>query len=177
MREIASRILRHGGTTSAGLIAVVLLCGAAAPATPNNDHAPPQAESDREIYVPFEALNVILEGDNERVLLSRQQYEQLRARAQRTPKVRAPRSALLAAAEYDIVIQGERAELQGRLEVAVLDEGLHAVPLELGGVGLRRAPLGDQDAPLGRSAESGALVLFVAGAGRHQVKLEMVAPV
>ena len=177
MREIATRILSHGGLTSAGLIAVALLCGAAAPAAPNDVHAPLVAESDREIYVPFEALNLILEGDHERVLLSRQQYEQLRARAQRTPKVQAPRSALLAAAEYDIVIQGERAELEGRLEVAVLDEGLHAVPLELGGVGLRRARLGDQDAPIGRNSESGALVLFVAGAGRHQVKLEMVAPV
>ncbi len=57
----------------------------------------------------------------------------------------------------------------------MLEDGLHALPLDLGGVGLQNATLDDRNAAIGRDA-GGRLVLFVEGIGRHELTLEMVAP-
>ena len=57
----------------------------------------------------------------------------------------------------------------------MLDEGLHAVPLDLAWVGLLEAKLDGRDAPLGRDP-TGQLCLLVEGVGRHALALEMAAP-
>ena len=57
----------------------------------------------------------------------------------------------------------------------MLAEGLHAVPLDFGGVGLLAAKLDDQPAPIGYAAD-GRLNLLVSGQGRHRLALDMVAP-
>ena len=49
------------------------------------------------------------------------------------------------------------------------------MPLELSGVGIRQATLDGDGAPLGFNAE-GRLGLFAEGKGRHELALEMVAP-
>ena len=158
----------------AALVALASGIGAAPPPPPNEPPAKPKPV--REIFVPFKDLHVVLDGHDRRVLLSRGQYEELLAKARRAPQVHAPRPAAVTAAEYDLAVADERAVLRGQLEVAVMEEGLHAVPLAVAGVGLRRATLDGQPAPIGQGAD-GALVLFVEGAGSHQLALEMVAPV
>ncbi|MBN2559659.1 MAG: hypothetical protein JXQ75_01845 [Phycisphaerae bacterium] len=130
----------------------------------------------REIYVPFEDLNVLLENQPRRVLLSRAEYEELLTRARQTPQGRAPREAAIVSADYEAVLEEGRARITGALAVDVLEDGLHTVALQLDGVGLRAAGLDDKGAPIG-VADDGRLVLFVEGKGQHRLVLDMVAPV
>jgi len=130
----------------------------------------------REIFVPFDDLEALLESQPQRVLLSREQYEDLLKKAKKVPEIHAPQPALVAAADYVAAIQDERAQITGTLSIDVLEDGLHALALDLSGVGLRRAVLDDRGAPVGRSGD-GKLTLFVEGKGRHTLTLEMVAPV
>ncbi|MBE3100612.1 MAG: hypothetical protein IMZ44_26140 [Planctomycetes bacterium] len=136
---------------------------------------PKSEEKVRELFVPFEDLNILLEGKTERVLLSRQQYDELLAKAKKTADSRAPVSALVASAEYAATLGDERAEMTGTLTVSVLEDGLHAVGLDVAGVGLKSATLDGRGAPVGL-ADDGRLTLFVQGKGQHKLVLEMVAP-
>jgi hypothetical protein len=129
----------------------------------------------REIFVPFADLNVLLENQPQRVLLTRDQYEELLKKAKKAPETLAPQPAMVAAADYVGTIQDERAQFTGTLSVDMLEDGLHALPLDVSGVGLRRATLDAKGASIGRAAD-GKLTLFVEGKGRHTLALEMVAP-
>lgn len=129
----------------------------------------------REIFVPFEDLSVLLEHEPRRVLLARQEYEDLLSLARVTPEHHAPRPAAVISAEYAIHIAQGRANITGTLVVDVLEDGLQAVGLSLGGVGLRRATLDGQGAPIGL-ADDGRFLLFVEGRGQHRLQLDMVAP-
>jgi hypothetical protein len=136
--------------------------------------APPD-HATRQIYVPFSDLHVLLEQSPKRVLLGREEYDELVKKAKQTPETRAPRPAAVVAAEYAVTVGQQRAEIQGTLSVDVLEEGLHALPLDIGGVGLQKAELDNRNAAIGRN-QTGQLSLFVQGVGRHQLMLEMVAP-
>lgn len=129
----------------------------------------------RELYVPFEDLNVILEGQPRRVLLSREEYQQLKKAAVAEAEARPSRDAAILAADYRIDVQSGRALITGELSIEVLVPGIHALPLDLAGVGLRKAELDDGNAAIGRSDE-GRLDLFVSGKGLHTLRLELVAP-
>jgi hypothetical protein len=130
----------------------------------------------REIYVPIEEMNVLLEGDTQRVLLSRKEFDELKARARKSPVEVTPRDALILSADYEVTLDNARAEIKGTLEIEVLADGLHALPLDLAGVGVRRAVLDDRSAALGRAGggSGGSLTLFVSGRGKHRLVLDMV---
>jgi len=138
---------------------------------------PPEKEPEkvREILVPFSDLRVILENQPRRVLLSRAEYDALVKKAKKSPESHAPLPAVLASAEYKITTDGQQARFSGTLEIDVLEDGLHALPLDIGGVGLLAARLDDRDAPIGRGAD-GRLSLLVEGRGPHRLTLEMVGP-
>ncbi|MCH9003618.1 MAG: hypothetical protein IIC02_13690, partial [Planctomycetes bacterium] len=133
-------------------------------------------ETNREIYVPFEHLSALLEHQPERVLLTRAEYDSLLDKARKEPEAHAPRSVVLAAAEYMITVEQARAAIVGTITVEVLNDGLHTVDLDLNGVGLRAATLDGHGAPIGR-AEDGDLELFVQGVGSHELVLDMVTRV
>ncbi len=157
---------------SAATVALALhfLAGAALA----DDPLPPE-RAPREIYVPFSDLHVLLEQQPQRVLLPREEYDALVKRAKRSPETHAPLPALTAAADYTIAASQQRAEIRGDLTIDVLEDGLHALPLDLSGVGLQSARLDGRAAPIGR-ADDGRLVVFVEGLGQHRLDLEMVAP-
>ena len=111
---------------------------------------PDPPEKVREIFVPFKDLNVLLENQPHRVLLSRDEYDALVKKAKTTPATHAPRAAALLAADYSGVCDSQRVRLSGTLSIDVLEDGLHAMPLDLGGVGLLSAKLDGRDAPIGR---------------------------
>jgi hypothetical protein len=136
---------------------------------------PPQPAVAREIYVPFEQLDVLLEGPTRRVLLSRSEYDELLKQARHTPDDAAPRKALLLAADYELKIDNQRAEITARLTCEVLADGLHALPLVLERVGIRQAALDGRPASLG-SGDGGRPTLFVSGRGRHEATLLLVTP-
>lgn len=159
---------------TAGLVFAGVLCSIA-PAAVFAAEPAKQPPVVREIFVPFENLSVVLEGQARRVMLSRKEYDDLLAKAEKAPKTHAPQAALLESAEYTGVVQPERAEMAGTLTVEVLEEGLHAVPLDLSGVGLRSAMLDGKPAPLGQ-ADDGRVMLFVEGLGSHTLELQMVLP-
>ena len=129
----------------------------------------------RELFVPFEDLSVLLQGDPNRVLLPRAEYDALLEKARKEAQARPPRQALLVSADYDARVGDERTEITGTLAVSVLEDGLHAVGLDVGGVGLRSATLDGKGAPVGL-ADDGRLTLFVRGKGEHKLVLDVVAP-
>ena len=85
----------------------------------------------REIFVPFKDLDAILESQAHRVMLPREQYEDLLKKAKTNPETHAPQAAALLGAEYAGTIEEERARWTGRLAIEVLEDGLHVLPLEL----------------------------------------------
>ncbi len=138
-----------------------------------DEQSPPARE--RSIFVPFSDLHVLLQQQPKRVLLGREEYEDLLKKAKKTPETHAPQAALIVSADYAVTAASQRAEIRGVLAIDVLEDGLHALPLDLGSVGLENATLDKQNASIGRDA-AGRLVLFVAGIGRHELTLDMVAP-
>lgn len=157
-----------------GLVAS-LGVGAVQAADPGQPPGPSAPTVVREIYVPFSELNVLLEGQPHRVMLTRTEYEELLAKAKKSPEERAPLAAALIAADTQATVGEDRAELTTTLVAEVLEEGLCALPLELGGVGLRAATLDGRPAAIGRLGGE-TPTLFVEGKGRHTLVLEMVAP-
>ncbi|MEX2027055.1 MAG: hypothetical protein WEH44_07135, partial [Pirellulaceae bacterium] len=135
----------------------------------------PAQDKIREIFVPFEDLNVILQSDAQRVFLTREDYEALLAKASSKPQVKVPLSATVVAAQYTARLEEGRALIEGKLQLDLLEEGLFAVPLELGGVGIRSARLDGKPAPLAKS-DQGQVILFVQGGGQHELTLALTAP-
>ncbi|HTN77607.1 MAG TPA: hypothetical protein VL096_20255, partial [Pirellulaceae bacterium] len=128
----------------------------------------------REIFVPFDDLNVILENDNQRVFLSRKEYEDLVAKAVSKPDVRAPHATAVLAAVYDGKMEDGRATIAGKIQIEVLNDGLQAIPLDLANVGIRSALLDGKPASLGRN-EQGQVILFAEGKGLHELTLTLTA--
>ncbi len=129
----------------------------------------------RELYVPFADLSVLLENQPRRVLLERAEYEELLAKAKKAPEEKAPRAWAVLSADTRIDVAEDRANFTCTLDLEVLEQGLHAVPLSVAGVGLREATLGGKPASVG-AGKDGRLVLFVEGRARHTLSLDMVAP-
>ncbi len=129
----------------------------------------------REIFVPYPDLKVILDSGPHRVLLSREQYNEIVKKAKKTPEKHVPHPAVAVSSDYAITIEDGRARIRGTLVIDVLDDGLHMLPIDLGGVGLMEATLDKKPAAIGRSGE-GQLNLLVSGVGQHRLALDMVAP-
>jgi hypothetical protein len=137
---------------------------------------PPPEPPVRELFIPFNDLHTVLEGQPRRVLLTRKEYTELMAQVKKTEEAHPPITAALISAEYAVEVAAERATLTGKLGLEVLEDGMHVVPLDLSGVGLAAATLDDRSVAIGR-ADDGRLTLFVAGKGRHVLTLTMTAPV
>ena len=127
--------------------------------------APRRADSPekvREIFVPFKDLNILLENQPRRVLLSRQQYDELLKKAKITPARHVPQAAVLTAADYGGTSDGQRVRLTGTLAIDVLEEGpaSRAAGPRRRGVALRQARRPRR--AVGRDADGGC----TAGRGR-----------
>ncbi len=152
-------------------VAISLLVGGTLLAQePQNSAAPL-----REIFVPFEDLNIILEGPTQRVFLTREEYAGLIAKAKTKPLAHVPHKVALVAAEYDATLEEGRAIIAGQLTMEVLDDGLFTLPLDLAGVGIRSAMLDEKAAPLTRD-EHGRPVVLLQGKGLHKLVLSLTAP-
>lgn len=157
------------------IFALACLLGIAAPFAGVLAQEPTAEEQPvREIYVPFEDLNVVLEGQPRRVFLTREQYRELKAKADEAPAPPGGPATILSA-EYDAAIDGDLARIVGTIVIDAPDATLQALPLDLAGVGLLSAELDGRPAAIGRR-DDGRLLLFVAGGGRRELKLKMTAP-
>ncbi|MFP6650287.1 MAG: hypothetical protein VB817_12530, partial [Pirellulaceae bacterium] len=126
-------------------------------------------------YVPFEALNVILASNVQRVFMTRAEYQALLEKASQKPGQRPPQNAALISGSHKIEVEEGRARISSVLQLEVLEEGLQSLPLALTGVALQTATLDDQPASLARDQNQGVLLL-VEGKGKHTLKLELVTP-
>ena len=129
----------------------------------------------REIHVPFEDLGILLEAGPRRVFLPRAEYERLREQARQEEDEAAPVGAVLASADYEITLESGRALIKGILHADVLAEGLHALPLDLSGVGLLEVLLDGKSAAVGHGA-GGDVQLFLQGQGARRLALQAVTP-
>ena len=144
---------------------------------PAKSEAPQSEAPQREIFVPFDDLHIILSSDVQRVFVTREEYEALAAKAKLASKPEGSvQPAAVLSADYVATLDENQARFLGTLIVMAPDEALHAVQLDLSGVALRTATLDNKPAALGRDS-AGIPILFVSGAGRHELKLEILAPV
>ncbi len=117
---------------------VVALWGGAAARAETAPSEPPTKT--REIYVPVSDLKVLLESEPHRVLLTRQEYDELVKKAKKTPETHVPHLTAAVSSDYDITIDDGRAKLHGTIVIDVMEDGLHAIPLDFGGVGRQENP-------------------------------------
>ncbi len=132
-------------------------------------------EFHRQIFVPFESLDVLLEGNSNRVLLTRGEYDALLKSAQTRDIERAPLDSAIVSAKYSGQVSDGVAQIQGELIVEALNEGLIQIPLPFSGVAIRSAQLGDRPARLWRN-QAGEIVLLTSGEFRETLKLELTLP-
>lgn len=129
----------------------------------------------REVLVPFEDLDLLLESGTRRVLMDRDAFDALRARAEAEAEIAPPLQAMLLSAEYQVSVEQERAEIRGLLRVESLHPGTHLIPLPLSGVGLRSLRAADRPVPVGRM-DDGSLAMVVQEPGEWEFTLDAVAP-
>lgn len=130
----------------------------------------------REIFVPFDDLQVILESDKNRVFLTRQEYEDLLKVVKEKAAKQGPVNVVVLQAAYTGKIDDGRAQITGKIELDVVNDGWQVVPLDVGYVGIQSATLDGKPATIARD-ERGRIKLFVSGAGKHQLELQLTAAV
>ncbi len=145
----------------------------------------------REIRVPFDDLPVLLGGTNQRMFMTRSEYDELLiqanvtpeqiavARAQQLDERNIPTSVVMLDALHAVTIEAGRAVIQSDITIEVLKPGLQPVYLALQHVGLLEASLDNEPAMLSPSLDAiqpGA-TLLLNERGRHRLRLRMVAAV
>ncbi len=129
----------------------------------------------RQIFVPFESLDVLLDGNSNRVLLTRDEYEALLKSARAREIKQAPFDSAVVDAKYEGKILDGVAQISAELIVEPLNEGLVQIPLPFSGVAIRTATIGGRPANLWRNAQ-GQIVLLLSGQRRETLKLELTVP-
>lgn len=153
------------------VIVCLLLSPASSLAEPN------RLPVDREILIPFEDLQPILDQQRGHILLSRDEYETLLAANRNTENSsHPPYVAMATSANYSISVVTDRAEIVGHITIDVFEPGLNAVEFDVGNVGILRATLDGNGAPLAQTKD-GLLTLFIDGVGPHTLELDLTAPV
>ena len=157
-------------------IMLMMLLSLAAHGISDEQKKKPITTPAREIYVPFEDFNVLLESQTRHVFMTRKQYQELVRRAAVAPDKQAPVGASILSANYQAIIESGRARVLGELQLEVLAGGVQTIPLELSGVGILSAILDGQAASLAKG-DGGRPLLVVEGRGRYELTLELIIPI
>jgi hypothetical protein len=172
---------------------------------PPADRSPLPELPTREIRVPFEDLSVLLNGVNQRIFMTRAEYESLLKQANltseqlmaaqhdRLEKSQIPINTAVLNAAYSIQIETGRALISGDLTIEVLKSGIQAIPLAFQNVGLMDALLDGSPAMLSppstvatisseqnsapNSVAPPAAFVFIEGTGVRRLSFKMVVPV
>ncbi|OHB73522.1 MAG: hypothetical protein A2Z25_23685 [Planctomycetes bacterium RBG_16_55_9] len=131
-----------------------------------------QAEQSKpDLYVPYEDLAHLIDPADKAVLMDRAEFESLLAAAE--ANARASETIELGQvrrSEYLAEVTGDTVTLTGSLEVVSLGKGPVAVPLGFAQIGLTRAALDGEPAPLGYD-DRGRLTLIVTAQGNHRLEV------
>ena len=138
-------------------------------------HKKSPKEFHRQIFVPFESLDVLLQGNSNRVLLTRVEYDELLKSAKTREIKRAPLDSAIVSARYSGEVSEGVAIIKGELVVDSLNEGLVQIPLPFSGVAIRSAMVGDQPAKLWRNPK-GQIALLTSSKSRQTLTIELTVP-
>ncbi len=130
----------------------------------------------RELFVPRAELPLLLEHYPRRVFMTREQFEGLRLNSKVSVPLPIPRSVIASEGNFQIVLREGRAAIQSTLTLESLEDGVHAVPLVFGGMGMQKATLDSTSAAMARG-DRGEVLLLVSGRGTHRFEATMTAPV
>lgn len=170
------------------LCAVIVTKTAPAQEQGQSQTKPQRVENVRELFVPELQLGQLLENCADRTIMTRDEYEKLLREADRLkaeeeakikandPGAKAPVDYLAIASEYKISVVGERALIEGELEIESFTDRLIGIPLSPSNISLRGALLDDKPARIGGTLENESLRLFLKGKGKHRLKLSMTTP-
>ena len=173
----AIRQLNHCGAVKCGRLVVPMMLAILCLANVDAQQTVVESQRlERQIFVPFNDLHVLLEDNSNRVLLTREEYMALLESAKTREIKLAPQDLVVVDAEYIGIVEEGIARIQGRIVIEALNEGLVQIPLSIGGVALRSATLDGKPAQLYRG-ENAQVTLLVSGKERHVLELSMIVPV
>ena len=131
----------------------------------------------RQVYVPIEDLNVLLERDPNGVLLKRDEFNRLQSLADKnaasTPN---NPSTAVTRGEYSARVTDSSLVVSATLEIRQFAAGWHSVQLPFNGVTVESAQIGENPARIGRSEDGSALTFWNDTAGTLQLTVEFSVP-
>ncbi len=122
--------------------------------TPQHSAPSNRQAAQREIFVPFDELEVLLSNAPERVFISRQEFERLKREANPAEIPQPPFAIEILSAEYQARVQGAGGVVRGNLLIESARDGLQAIELRYSGVGLQAATLDGQPASLAQAVRA-----------------------
>ena len=129
------------------------------------------------IYIPYAKLRQIFEKEGRGVFVPYDEFQRLWKAAQNAARkiedYKPPIAALIAEIESEATVSRDVMTVSAKLQIEVLTEGWHEVPLRLKDAAIRSAKIGDSPARLLYSAESGYRVLLEKK-GKQPEKIELV---
>ena len=151
-----------------------------------SSEAASKPEKRREIFVPEIELSALLDGCADRVLLPRNEFDELVAKADAIAKADAekmriaglsspaPVSFAMLASKYEIQVEGELVSISGVVELETFANEPVLIPLPHTGVVLRGVTLDANPAKIGRKTDNDPLLVIVEKNGKHRLQLEYV---
>src|SRR5262245_26934393 len=116
------------------------------------------------IYIPYTRLRQIFEKEGRGVFVPYDEFQRLWKAAQNAAKkiedYKPPTAALIAEIDSEATVSRDVITVSAKLQIEVLIEGWHEVPLRLKDAAIRSAKIGDSPARLLYSADSGYRVLL-----------------
>ncbi|RMF91380.1 MAG: hypothetical protein D6741_16125, partial [Planctomycetota bacterium] len=166
---VRDRERRTGRLSAAMPIAVLLslvLAGAVAA----------QPQEVREIYVPYDDLNVLLQHAPRRVLVDREEYMRLlKAAKVNDDKALPPVAGAAVSAEHRIEVADGRVVLHSTIMFEALKDELQAVEFGVDGVGVLAATIDGNPLPVARP-DPARVIAFVEGTGMHRLDWMFTTP-
>ena len=130
------------------LFALCLCSIQAAPAQETSDSKLPQRKS----FVPIADLDVVLTGDREGVLLSRDEFQALYSKAQANEAAapRLPTGMVVSDADYSAEISGDHLLIKAAIRIRQFQTGWTTLALPFGQLSVEKASVNGKPAKLGR---------------------------
>jgi len=173
---------RSGRQTVIALLAVIIASLFAMPpaqAQPQIDSKLPQRKS----FVPVADLDVVLAGDNEGVLLNRDEFQQLyeKARTNEAANPRLPAGVVVSEADYAAEISGDHLLIKATIRFRQFGTGWSTLALPFGQLSVEKATVNGEPAQLGRTSlaakgkgkPASVLTLFHNQTGDATLELEL----
>ena len=176
-----------GSRTATRLLVVLLVLAAsfcAAQAVEAQQHADSTLPQ-RKTFVPVADLDVVLAGDQEGVLLSRDEFQQLYAKAQANEAAnpRLPAGVVVSDADYAAEISGDHLLIKATIRFRQFATGWSTLALPFGQLSVEKAMVNGEAARLGRTSiattgkgkPASVLTLFHNQTGDATLELELSA--